>query len=501
MKKAETEQTEKKEKKVKAAKPKKKIDVKSLLPRWSSKSIRNGSYSIGACILVVAIVVVINMIVQQLPTKYTSFDLSDYKLASIGDETKEVLANLNQDVTIYLIAEDGNENSTIERLLTTYKESSSHITVEQKDPVVNPSFVSGYTDEDLDDNSLIVVSGERSKVVAYDDLYEYSLNSYSYSYTASAFDGEGQITSAIDYVTSEDLPIMYRLTGHDEGELSSNMTDLIDKGNIDLQDLNLVTEETVPDDASALLIYAPTKDISEDEATKILNYLEGGGKAYIVTNYSTTDMPNLDSVLSSYGLETKEGIVLEGSTSNYMTYPFYLIPNIASADATGSMSDNSVYMMVPYAQAVGTLETYRDTITITNLLTTTDSAYIKADPSNITSYAKENGDESGTFTLAAAVTEEVDGGETQLIWIGSSYLFEDSIDAYVSGGNSEFFSNSLSWLVGLESTVSIASKSLSMEYLTVTASSYRTGSVVLVILLPAICLVMGAVIWFKRRRQ
>lgn len=491
----------KKVKTPKAKKERKPFHPKDLLPKMGSKSIRRGSYSIGASILVVAIVVVLNMIVQQLPSRYTSFDLSDYHLASIGDETKTILDGLTEDITIYLVCEDGNENTTITRLLTTYEESSSHIKVEQKDPVVNPSFVSEYTDETLDDNSLIVVSGERSKVIAYDDLYEYTFSSSSYSYSASAFDGEGQITSAIDYVTSEDLPILYTLTGHQEMDLSSDLTSLIEKANIETQELNLVTEDAVPEDADCLMIYAPAKDISEDEATKIIDYLEGGGKAYIVTNYSTEEMPNLDSVLSAYGLKTEEGIVFEGTASNYMSYPFYLVPTIESADATGSMADSSVYMMIPYAQAISTLDTYRDTITITNLLTTSDAAYIKADPSNIQSYAKADDDQSGTFALAVAVTEDVDDGQTQLIYVGSEYLFEQTIDAYVSGGNSEFFSNTLSWLAGLESTVSIASKSLTMEYLTVTASSYRMGSMILVIVLPAVCLILGGVIWFKRRRQ
>ena len=50
------------------------------------------------------------------------------------------------------------------KLLEKYDEESDHITVEQKDPVVNPKFTSEYTSDDVAANSLIVVCGDRSKV-------------------------------------------------------------------------------------------------------------------------------------------------------------------------------------------------------------------------------------------------------------------------------------------------------------------------------------------------
>ena len=53
----------------------------------------------------------------------------------------------------------------LKRLLEKYEEGSDHIKVEQKDPVVNPKFTSEYTSDDVAANSLIVVCGDRSKVV------------------------------------------------------------------------------------------------------------------------------------------------------------------------------------------------------------------------------------------------------------------------------------------------------------------------------------------------
>ena len=45
------------------------------------------------------------------------------------------------------------------------------------------------------------------------------------------------------------------------------------------------------------MIVSPTSDISEEEKTEILDYLEAGGKAMIFSDYTQDDLPNFDAVL------------------------------------------------------------------------------------------------------------------------------------------------------------------------------------------------------------
>lgn len=137
--------------------------------------------------------------------------------------------------------------------------------------------------------------GDKNKVIDNNSLYETTVNYQTYSNEVTGFDGEGQITSAINYVTSDSMPVMYTLEGHDEATMSDTLKDTIQKANIDIQSLNLLTMDSVPDDADILFIFAPAKDISEDEASKIISYLENGGKALIVSNYSSEEMPNFAS--------------------------------------------------------------------------------------------------------------------------------------------------------------------------------------------------------------
>ena len=105
-------------------------------------------------------------------------------------------------------------------------------------------------------NSLIVESSERSRYISYNDIYVQEADVYSYTYTTS-FDGEGAITSAIDYVVTEDLPQLYVLEGHGEEELPSTFKDQVEKENIEVTTFSLLTVEAVPEDADCVMIYPP----------------------------------------------------------------------------------------------------------------------------------------------------------------------------------------------------------------------------------------------------
>ncbi|MDO4339702.1 MAG: GldG family protein [Eubacteriales bacterium] len=480
-----------------------KIDKKMSIKSINKKYLKNGSYSIMISAIFIIIIIVINLIIGELPAKYTQVDISGEQLYSIGDETKAVLDGLDKDVTIYQIAQSGSEDETISNLLRKYEDESKHIEVVTKDPVVNPKFVTEYTSEDISMNSLIVVCGERNKVVDYNNMYETSMDYYSYSYNTTGFDGEGQITSAISYVTSENLPVLYTLEGHGEKTLDTVIQEDIEKANIEIKSLNLLTEGSVPEDADCLLINSLTSDVSEDEKDAILEYLENGGKAMIFSDYSEQSMENFDAILENYGVKRAEGIVFENDSQHYaMQMPYYLIPDINSTDATADVASSGYYVLAPYAQGIQKLENVRDTLTITSLLTTSDSAYSKTNLASDT-LEKESGDIDGPFDLGVSITETLDDGkETQIVYYSTANILDSQVNQMVSGGNEKLVMSSLSWMCSSDetTTVSIPSKSLEVSYLTLTAYDTSFWTICTIGLIPGFFLVAGFVVWFKRRR-
>ena len=480
-----------------------KFDKKKLIGTISKKHIKNGSYTMVMSVIFIAVVIVINMIVSTIPSKYSEIDISSQKLYSIGDETKKMLKDLEKDVTIYQIAQSGSEDENISSLLKKYEDESKHIKVEQKDPVVNPKFVSQYTSDDLSANSLIVVCGDRNKVIDYNNIYETSIDYQTYSSQTTGFDGEGQITSAIGYVTSENLPVLYTVEGHGEKDMDSSIKEDIEKANMDIKSLNLLTEGSVPDDADCLFIDSPSTDFSSDEKDAIIEYLENGGKAIIFSDYTTEDMPNFDAILENYGVQRTEGVVFEGDNQHYaMQMPYYLVPTINSTDASSETASAGYYVLAPYAQGIKQLDDVRDTVKIESILTTSDQAYSKTDL-NSNTIEKEDGDVEGPFDLGVSITENLDDDkETQIVYYSTSNLMDSQTNQMVSGGNEKLIMESLKWMTDTEesASVSIPSKSLEVSYLTITDYDAAFWKICTIALIPGIFLVIGFVVWIKRRQ-
>jgi len=361
-------------------------------------------------------------------------------------------------------------------------------------------------------NSLIVVSkdenGEdiRSTYVSYDSIYVYDYSDYytTGSYTTS-FDGEGALTSAISYVTSNDLPKLYTLTGHGESSLSSTFSSAVQKENFEIEELSLVSAESVPEDADCILIYGPQSDISEEEKEMLLTYLQGGGNLLLVSDTPQEDSsrPNLDALMAEYGMTASEGIVLEGSASNYAYgTPYYLLPEYGSHTITSPLSDGGYYVLLAVAQGLQVSDTLRDGLSATELLTTSSSAFSKLDGYSMTTYEKEDGDIDGPFSLAVAVTDTIsDTQEAKVVWVSSTSLLDDQVNQQVSGGNQDFFLNTLGWMVEQENSISIHAKSLSTEYLTIDSGTANMLSILIVGILPLGYLVAGIYIWARRKRQ
>lgn len=466
--------------------------------RWSvsAKKIRRGVFNSSFVVIGLAIVVAVNVFANELPEKAKSVDLTSQNLYTLTDESVNLVKNLKQDVTLYVLSSEKSADDTVARTLSNYEDVSSHIKVEYIDPAVSPNFYASYTDTAPSDGSIIVVCGNTSKVVSSSDLYQYDIDYSTYTQTKSAYDGEGQLTSAISYVTSEDLPKVYTITGHGETALDDTFKSALEKMNISVEDLTLLQEEAIPEDAAAVIINGPTSDFSADDATKISTYLAGGGKLIVTTAYNKTeDTPNFDGILSAYDIQVTNGLVMDSDSSHYYQYPFYLLPDVASATQTSKVSN---YVFMPYAQALTNAGVHTDTITWTDLLTTSDNAYVKTDISNITTFEKKSGDQSGKFTLAANVTDSKSGADITVV--ASVLAFSNDADSIVSGQNLALFKGIASTFASSDSAVSIDAKPYTYTTLSVNQSVAIMSETLLVMVLPVALIVIGIVIWYRRRR-
>lgn len=467
---------------------------------WKHQAVRSriaakgGAYSMAVTATVLAILVAVNVFASVLPATVTKYDITSTNLYSVTSSTKVVLNALDTDVTIYWIVQADKEDEIIENLLEKYVGLSSHISLVKKNPDTYPTFAAQYTDETVTNNSLIVECGERSRFISYSDLYLTDVDYTTYSYVYS-FDGEGAITSAIDYVISEELPKLYVLEGHGEAELPAEFQTQIEKENIELASFSLLNTEEIPTDADALLIYAPESDISTEEASILQDYLSNGGKLLLFAGPTKTGaLTNLYGVAEQYGISAAEGIVVESDRSYYaFQQPYLLLPEIVSHGITDPLLEGRYYAIVPLAQGL--------TVTgsaATALLTTSQTAYSKVAGFDLATYEKEDDDIEGPFAVAVSADTGNDG---QLIWFASGYFLDEVYNAYSSGANLDLAMNALSALIGERDAVSIRSKSLGYNYLTISESAASLLKTWMIGVIPAAFVLCGVFTVMDRRKK
>ena len=462
---------------------------------------RSGLLSTAMLAAVLVLAVLLNLLVRAIPAKYTEFDLSEAKMYTLSDSTKALVEGLEKDVHIYYLCETGSEDTIITKLLDHYAAESGHLSWEQKDPTLYPTFAAKYGAENVSTGSLIVTCGENSTVLDAADLYEYDYTDYYTTGSASVtFGGEKQITSAIYKLTAAGQSHAYYTTNHGEQTLTDSLTDALDAQNIDAQPLDLLTS-TIPEDCDLLIINAPTSDFTAgdglvDEISQLQDYLAAGGKLLLTSSvYAQT--PQLDAVLAQFGLARAEGMVVEGDSSKALyNSAWSLLPDYGTPTESTALNgvNTSTHVMLSVAQGITVTET--EDVTAEPLLNSSSAAYAKADINDLTTMEREDGDVEGPFALAVWARNEDTGAE--VLWIGCPNM--DNEQLYQSmPGNLTFLQGCAASLVGQD--ILVDTKALEAEPITVAGSTAAALGLTFVFVLPAAVLIAGAVVVLLRRRR
>lgn len=449
-----------------------------------------GALSALSIVLIIIVAILANVLVSK---GNWSYDVTDNKIFSISQQTKKIVKNLDQDITIYFLDSKKNVDDNYLQIAEQYKKNSKHVSIKYRDLELYPNFGQDYvsSSESIEAGGILVVCGEKGRYISSDDFLTYDMDS-SGNYT-TAVNLEPSLTAAINYITSSKTPKIYMLTGQSEPEFDSSFQSSIETDNYEFEELNLLTEKKVPDDCEILFVYAPTKDISSSALKKVKTYLKNGGKLFYVCNAEAEKLTNFESLLSGYGIKVNDGIVVETDSSKYMqNYPTYILPTIESTTITDSLLSNSSYVLTPISKGL----TVSDNAI--SLLSTSDGAYSKTNLQSQT-VAKEDGDINGPFSLAAEALDDDDNA--QVVVVACQNMMMDEIDQSVSGANSNFVSNCVNALAQQEDKISIKAKSVSNETATYTTSAIRLVSFVSVIGIPLLLLVVGIVVVVIRRKS
>ena len=463
---------------------------------FQSNDSKRGSYTLAMTSIVIAIVIVFNMIVNLIPENKRQFDISSTNIYEISSKSKKIINNVDHDVTFYVLAEKSNTDKRIKTFINKYASLSDKIHIKWIDPVLHPSALTKYGTEE---NNIVISCKKtnRTTTVSFDDILVSSASYYSTSSSASSFDGDGQLTSALNYVTSNKEYKAYYTSGHGESSLSSEVTSLLTKSRISTSDLLLMTATSIPDDCDLLIIDGATSDFTKDEVKLLSSYLKKGGKVVTLLAQTNKSMKNLYGLLKDYGLTVENGYIADTERSYQGNY-YYLIPNLSvSGDMASGISSNSVMMINSKGMTQST--PVRDSISTDAFMTTSSNGYA----------VTEKKQTQGTYVLGATSTESVKvknskgkkvTKESCLTVYGSNMLIDEQItSSFSSLENLTLFTNSVTASLDNADNVSISPKSLEVSYNTIAHPG--PFSILVVFVIPVGLIVGGFIVWFRRRRR
>lgn len=464
---------------------------------FSGRKFRSGAYVTLVSFIVAIIIIVANMIISKLEIQ---IDFSKNKLYTLTETSTDLIKNLKDDISIYYMVEPGQETAVFMEIAEQYDNLSDKITLEVKDPVLYPKFASQYVEEEIVPGDFIFVNHtkNRAKYVSSDELVVTEFNYQTYTENTTGIDVEGRFTSAIQYITNEELPILYIVEGHGEAKVSTMVTAALEKMNISTKELQTLTQKQIPEDCDILYINSPETDFNEDETKIIKDYLAAGGKAVIIADYKSEGLTNFNSILEYYGIVNHSGIVVERNSSmHHVSSPIFLIPGIVEHEVTSQVLDNRIPVVLQYASGLKSADTLRSSLKLEPLLQTSDSSYDKLNTMS-TTIEKEDGDLDGPFVVGYAVTETFDNKTTKLVVYSSELTFDDNTEGY---GNANLLSGTINYLSDEAQTLSIPTKSVKPEYIYLTMQQALTWTAVVLVIIPAAILIIGIVVSLKRRKK
>jgi len=311
---------------------------------------------------------------------------------------------------------------------------------------------------------------------------------------------EYNFTGAISSVTSDIVTKAYFTSNHYE-ETHVQLNALLTNTGIEVEDISTVGLEAIPADCSLLIIDNPQQDISTTDISLLDSFLESGGNLIVITDYESSSLifTNLNEVLHKMNLNITNSRVCENDPSYRIQatsgYGFYA--NVPTGTFSKSSYEKSI--IAAYVRGINVFENPKSYISTEPVITTSSDAILEkdGDPSQAGAAGTQN----------VAMYSVNTGGKvaSEAVVIGTTYLTSDAyIEQYsLNDSNVYFFATIVRELVGSSDTVQVQVKQYPNFDLKSkpSASVQSFWSIMLVAILPLAFIVMGVVVYKRRKNR
>lgn len=466
------------------------LDPERVRKVLTGRSVRYGSNALILSVAFIGILVIVSYLVYQDSAKNPRrVDLTEDREFTLTPETLDVLENLEQAVFVQAFYSTERPSETALSLLEQYKiYSNGKFDYEFIDPYSDP--VAAEQANIVQDGSLVFRMGDNQQIIT--------------------IPSEQEMTSALIKLMNPEQRVVYFLTGHGENSPDgtgdqgyTQVKRILESKNYQVEILNLLATNQVPEDAAVIVVAGPQKPVSSEEVDLLSDYLSTG-KALLVmqepvllTDFGDADDPLARYLSESWGIILGEDLVIDQTS-------------LRPVDAVGAVWGNhqivtnlqGYVVILPGARSV-TVSAAGEGVSQTTLVSTSEQSWAETD---LVALATENAeigfnqdtDVAGPVPLGVVAENFNEDG--RLVVFGDADFASDANIQYY--GNADLFINSIDWAAGEEELISLTPKE-STQRLLVTPDTTMVNLIFLisVIIIPGSALVLGVFTWYQRRRR
>jgi hypothetical protein len=525
-------------------------DTKIKNPKLMKRSIFVTVFSVVLIGVIIAANIFSTTLAQKTPT---TIDLTKDEANSLTPQNIEFIKSISNPVEIVVCATEkgyrGSEmttyaanvyyvqetatpdnyfNQTI-TLLQTYPKYNKNISVSFVDPQ-EPEFkhLESNYEVDIAYGDILVrctrpdETGKETtfeSVITFDDIYElYDMSSgtsgmYGYStYTITASNIETQVSSAIFTVAASGKKKIALLTNHSTKDAEVAFTTALEGYNFEIMDLDGVISAETLKDIDTVLLVAPVSDISEKELEALSTFLDNGGKRgknfMVFGSNASPATPNLNEFLEEWGIKVEDGMAYDTNSGYRLSDGQSMMLFNKKNDFTKSINSSELSYYCGDNVAIRTAYESNATRT-TNVLMSTSAYAVKA-PKGVSGYTASSNDVLGEMPIIIATTDTVtdqtsfDPVTSHVVYFAGADFINQAWEQFGDNGNMQF-AVAVSNIINGRAAASVYfyPKITGVHTMSkpLTDGQYTAVYFINIFLLPALLLIGGVVVWFRRRNR
>ena len=454
-----------------------------------------GRPAIAITCLVIAAFILLNILAGMLTDRfYLKADLQPTQLLSLSSVTTDLLRDMNQPVTLIFLANEVSARAQLAQyqftdLLDKYAAlSGGLVSVEYWDPALYPNLKTDFNLETVNTYDILVRGSNRHKLIPSDSFFSTTTDAYGYQ-VANGFQIERELSSAIHFVSAEKVPAVVFTNSH--GEALSALAAYQDMfSSTGFQVVAQPLTQTLPEGTELVVIAAPATDFTAEEIAALDTFaLNGGHVIYLVYN---SVHANLEAWFNERGLGIQPEVILD--PLNRMNYNQNIVPELAQNELFASLSSGVPLAMMP--RALEPLFTERSGYQVSTLIQASSSAFARRLDSENVSEEKGPEDRSGPFPIVLQAEYTGTGAKTMIIPMG---MAADNILASHSFQNNEILAAFNRNIYPAGTSLMIQPKTAQNTPMSLIGFASGLVSILLIGVLPLSLLIIGLVIWLRRR--